>query len=103
MEGRLSAKQAVKQEESERDKKIGRRGQTEFQQEGRKLGKGLEVESCFGSETRKKTEGGKVLVQVNSRWREEFLKREYQQQPVTFDEWRSAREEKGKLITTDKL
>lgn len=38
-----------------------------------------------------------------SRWREECLKREYQQQPVTFDEWRSSREEKGKLITTDKL
>lgn len=70
--------------------------------EGRKLGKGLEVESRFGSEARKKAEGGKVLVQVNSRWREEFLKREYQQQPVTFDEWRSAREEKGEPITTDK-
>lgn len=27
---------------------------------------------------------------------------EYQEQPLTFDEWRSGREEKGKLITTDK-
>lgn len=41
-------------------------------------------------------------MQVSSRWREECLKREYQQQCVTFDEWRSAREEKGRLITTDK-
>lgn len=49
-----------------------------------------------------KTEEGKVLVRGNSRWREECLRREYQQQPVTFDEWRSARDEKGELITTDK-
>lgn len=33
---------------------------------------------------------------------DECFKMEYQEQPVTFDEWRSAREEKGKLITTDK-
>ena len=44
-------------------------------------------------------EDRKVVPQVNSRWREECLKEEYRQQPVTFDEWRSAREEKGGLIT----
>lgn len=27
---------------------------------------------------------------------------EYQEQPVTFDEWRSARKEKGTLIRNDK-
>lgn len=51
---------------------------------------------------RKEEKTGEKKVQVSSRWREECLKREYQQQCVTFDEWRSAREEKGRLITTDK-